>query len=101
MRRRLLRLVRALDDAREQIVFGLLTAMVLLVGYLVAIEARGEPVRSHAALLLLVAFAFLAGWLHEIHRPGGSYDLREELNAHTTATQDIHVTVNVADAAGL
>lgn len=75
------RLLRALHAAREHLVYGCLTLTVLAVGYLVAIEARGEPVRSRAALLLLVAFAFLAGWLHEIHRPGGTYDLHEELAA--------------------
>lgn len=78
----LVRLGRAVHAAREQLAYNALTLTLIVVGYLVAIEGRGEPVRSHAALILLVAFAFLAGWLHEIHRPGGSYDLHEQLDKH-------------------
>lgn len=79
------RLRRVLRLHLEQIVYGGLTLTLLIVGYLVAVEARGEPVRSRTVLLLLIAFAFLAGWLHEFHRPGGTYDLQQQLDARSSS----------------
>lgn len=77
---RLARVWRALRAAQDQVAYAALTLSVLVVGYLTAIEARGEPARSFTVLLLLIGFAFLTGWLHEMYRPGGSNDLAEELD---------------------
>lgn len=76
---RLARLWRVLRAGQDHVAYAALTLCVLVVGYLTAVEARGEPARSFTVLLLLIAFAFLTGWLHEVHRPGGSNDLHEEL----------------------
>lgn len=76
---RLHRFWRVLRAAQDHVAYAALTLSVLVVGYLTAVEARGEPARSFTVLLLLIAFAFLAGWLHEMNRPGGSYDLHQQL----------------------
>lgn len=76
---RLARFLRALRAAQEHVAYAALTLSVLVVGYLTAVEARGEPARSFTVLVLLIGFAFLTGWLHEMYRPGGSNDLQEEL----------------------